>query len=522
VNPAIVDALLSMFRPLLPEIVLGLTACVLFVGSAFQPERRLWSFFAMFGLVAAAAVLVPIEPTALTDAQVYAAPIALDRLGILVKWIAILGGGVLLLASWNEVPQRQSGEYFGCLLLIVAGLSLTGSANELVTLFLSLELISIPTYVLLYLPKNDTPAQEAATKYFLLSVFSTAFLLFGFSYLYGLTGTTNIPALIDAMDQTRAVKPPSSVPVPALALAALVMIVVGLGFKITAVPFHFYAPDVYQGTSTVVAATLAFVPKVAGFVAFFRILGFVLPRHTAVIPTVFGSQMPILLWILAAVTMTLGNILALLQSNLKRLLAYSSVAHAGYMLIGLAVAYNLGWPTDALEGQPQGEPLAAIPAGVQSVLFYLVAYGAMTVGAFCVIAYLSTPERPVEVEDDLAGLGTSHPGIALVMAIFLFSLIGMPLTAGFAGKWLLFFDALSVEGDRAVQFRWLAGVGAINAAIGGWYYLRILAKMYLHTSVKPLATPKASPALMAMWVCAALTLFLGIYPQPFVRLLTRP
>ena len=128
----------------------------------------------------------------------------------------------------------------------------------------------------------------------------------------------------------------------------------------------------------------------------------------------------------------------------------------------------------------------------------------------------------MEVEDDLAGLGTSHPGIALVMSIFLFSLIGMPLTAGFAGKFLLFFDALSLDGDRAVQFRWLAGVGAVNAAIGGWYYLRILAKMYLHTSVKPLATPKASPALMAMWVCAGLTLFLGIYPWPFVSLLKRP
>ena len=317
-----------------------LTACLLFVGSAFQPERRLWPFVAMFGLIAAATVLTPMDATVLTDAQVYAAPLALDRLGILIKWIALIGGGILLLASWNEVPKRQCGEYFGCLLLIVAGLSLTGSANELVTLFLSLELISIPTYVLLYLPEQDTAAQEAATKYFLLSVFSTAFLLFGFSYLYGLTGTTNIPAMIDAMDQSRAVKPPSSVPVPALALAALVMIVVGLGFKITAVPFHFYAPDVYQGTSTVVAATLAFVPKVAGFVAFFRVLGFVLPHHTAVIPTVFGSQMPILLWILAAVTMTLGNILALLQSNLKRLLAYSSVAHAGYMLIGLAVAYT--------------------------------------------------------------------------------------------------------------------------------------------------------------------------------------
>jgi NADH-quinone oxidoreductase subunit N len=484
----------------------------------------------MLGLIAAGVAMLhgmPEPGTGATEAEnarllaakVFAGPLFFDRLAMIVRWVALIGGAILLLASWDEVPERQAGEYAACLLIIVTGLCLTSSANELVTLFLALELISIPTYVILYLPKYDRPSQEAATKYFLLSIFSSAFLLFGFSYLYGLSGTTNIPALVDALNQTYSVKPPSAVPVPALALAALVTIMVGIGFRITAVPFHFYAPDVYQGTSTSVAALLAFVPKVAGFVALFRVLGFVLAGRAGGIPTIFGSQMPILLWILAAVTMTLGNILALLQSNLKRLLAYSSVAHAGYMLIGVAVAYNLGWPPNAADAPPQGEPLASIPAGIQSVLFYLFAYGAMTVGAFSVISYLSTTERPVEVEDDLAGLGTSHPGVAFLMALFLFSLIGMPLTGGFAGKWFLFFNALSVEGDRAVQFRWLAAIGAINAAIGGWYYLRILAKMYLHGSVRTLQTSGTRPALVAVWLCAAFTLILGIYADPFVRLL---
>ncbi|OAI40862.1 hypothetical protein AYO40_04175 [Planctomycetaceae bacterium SCGC AG-212-D15] len=520
-NSEIVAALLNNLTLIIPEAILGVTACILFLGSAFQPSRHLWAFVAVFGLVAAAAALVPAGfGSEHTRAEIFAAPLYVDRLAILVKWMAILGGAILLLASWNEVPDRQAGEYHGCLLLVVAGLCLTGSANELITLFLALELISIPTYVVLYLPRLDNASQEAAAKYFLLSIFSSAFLLFGFSYLYGLAGTTNIPALIDALNQTRsAVQPPVRVPVPALALGALVMMVVGLGFKITAVPFHFYAPDVYQGTPTVVAALLAYVPKVAGFVALFRVLGFVLGGHAGNIPTAYGSQMPILLWILAAVTMSLGNILALLQNNLKRLLAYSSVAHAGYMLIGLAVAYNLSWQSSPGELPPEGNPLPSIPLGVQALLFYLTAYGAMTVGAFGVIAYLSTKERPVEVEDDLAGLGTSHPGIALLMAVFLFSLIGMPLTAGFAGKFWLFFSALSVKGDRAVQFYWLAAVGAINAAIGGWYYLRILSKMYLHSSVRPLGTSQSWPALMAVWVCAGLTLFLGMYPYPFVEFL---
>jgi NADH-quinone oxidoreductase subunit N len=513
----IVNALLHSFTLVMPEIILGLTACILFLGGAFEANRKLWAFLAMFGLVAAAVLLISgLPPHTGSRAEVYAAPLYVDRLAIVVKWLAVLGGAVLVLASWDDVPDRQAGEYYGCLLLIVAGLSLTGSANELITLFLALELISIPTYVMLYLPRSDKLAQEAATKYFLLSVFSSAFLLFGFSYLYGLSGTTNIPALLSALDQTRAVKPVMDVPAPGIALAALVMIIVGIGFRITAVPFHFYAPDVYQGTATLVAALLAFIPKVAGFAALVRLLGFVLAGNDGHMPTAFGTtQMLTLLWILSAATMTFGNILALLQSNLKRLLAYSSVAHAGYMLIGIAATYRL-----ARNAVPtQGDILASIPEGVQSVLFYLVAYGAMTVGLFAAISYLSTPERPIEMEDDLAGLGTSHPGIAVVIALFLFSLIGIPLTAGFAGKLLIFYNALSVQGNDAGKFYWLAAVGAVNAAIGAWYYLRILAKMYLHGSVRPIQIRPCWPALAALWFCAGVTIVLGVYPAPLVQLL---
>src|SRR5262249_40245576 len=244
-----------------------------------------------------------------------------------------------------EVPDRTAAEFNACVLLITAGLMLTGAANELITLFLALELVSIPTYVLLYLQRTDTAAQEAAMKYFLLSVFSSALLLFGFSYLYGLTGTTNLPATADALGKT------VRLGLPGVALVALVMVVAGLGFRITAVPFHFYAPDVYQGTTSSAAGLLAFVPKLAGFAALLRVLGFV-PHEIAAGPgpdltllegggppdLVLGAQVPRLLWILAVVTMSLGNVLALLQNNVKRLLAYSSVANAGYLLVGLVVA----------------------------------------------------------------------------------------------------------------------------------------------------------------------------------------
>jgi NADH-quinone oxidoreductase subunit N len=279
------------------------------------------------------------------------------------------------------------------------------------------------------------------------------------------------------------------------------------------VPFHFYAPDVYQGAPTSGGALLAFVPKVAGFVALIRILGLAAAGPTGA-GFALGTQVPLLLWILAAITMTVGNVLALLQDDLKRILAYSSVAHAGYMLIGLTVAPNL---------MPRGAEGEIVPGGVESVLFYLVSYGAMTLGAFGVIALLSTHSRPVNTVDDLAGLGRSDPGVALMMALFLFSLIGLPMTAGFVGKFLLFFGAMAAPGrlideSQGGLFRLLALIGALNAAVGAYYYLRIVAVMFLRDGVKPLATPRRLAGLTTLWLCAGLTIWLGVYPWPLLRM----
>jgi NADH-quinone oxidoreductase subunit N len=521
----VVTALTKSFGLIIPEMVLGVAACVLFLGGTFKADRHLWAWVALVSLAGAAVALAATWPTAPTQepsrTAVFAGPLLLDPLALLTKVMALAAGVVLVLLGWNEVPDRQAAEYHGCLMVIVAGLCLTGSANELVTLFLALELISIPTYVLLYLPRHDSASQEAALKYFLLSVFSSALLLFGFSYLYGLAGTTNLPAVLQAFVQavrdTSAEQ--SAAALPILAQVALVLVVAGLGFRITAVPFHFYAPDVYQGAPTSGAALLAFVPKAAGFVALLRVLGFVMPAAVLEPDVAQGqlwlgravsAQAPILLWILAAVSMFMGNLLALLQNNLKRLLAYSSVAHAGYMLIGLAVAPYL--ISDAYFA-PAREPSAALTGGVETTLFYLAAYGAMTVGAFAVLAYLSTPQRPVETMDDLAGLGRSHPGVALLMLLFLFSLIGIPLTAGFAGKFMLFFGAMGVRSaEHAGLFRVLALLGVINSAIGAWYYLRIAAVMYLRTTVHPIEKRRAWPGLAALWGCAVLTVGLGFNP----------
>lgn len=496
-DAAINAAWVDIFRYVIPELVLGAAACFLFLAGTLRPQRDAWGVVALLALAGAALALAASPQHDPGIAGLYAGSLVLDRLALLTKAIALAGGAVLVLLSWKEAPPAQAAEFHACILLITAGLCLTGSANELITLFLALELISIPTYVLLYLPRHDRAAQEAAMKYFLLSVFSSALLLFGFSYLYGLGGTTNLQAIAEALTPA----PRAAQPLLGMASVALVMVVAGLGFRITAVPFHFYAPDVYQGAPASAAALLAFVPKVAGFLALFRVLGFVLAGGASA-GLALTVQVPGLLWIIAAVTMTLGNVLALLQDNLRRILAYSSVAHAGYMLIGLAVAQDL-----------RGEAVG----GTEAVLFYLVAYGAMTLGAFTVLIYLNTPERPVETVDDLAGLSRSHPGIALVMGLFLLSLIGMPLTAGFIGKFLLFVGAMSVPGtEHARLFRTLALIGALNAAIGAWYYLRILVVMYLRTPVRPLPAVRSLPGLAAILVCAALTLVLGIYPEPLM------
>jgi NADH-quinone oxidoreductase subunit N len=549
-NGDIIQALTGYMPLVLCEAVLGVAACVLFLGGTWRGGRSLWAGAALVSLGLAAVALAyttatcrtveavaednarieyklsdkDLSPPKTADekaafekkyaeqsaqlrADVYASPVSNSRLALFLKVLALAGGAVLVLTSWNEVPDNLAAEYHACILLMTAGLCLTGAANELITLFLALELISIPTYILLYLPRSDERAQESAMKYFLLSIFSSALLLFGFSYLYGTAGTTNLTALGEALTRPAAAT-------AGLSLTAMVLVTAGLGFRITAVPFHFYAPDVYQGTTPAAAAILAFVPKVAGFAALLRVFGFTLGLLGT--PQIFVGQMLEgqglkLLWILAAVTMTLGNVLALLQNDLKRLLAYSSVAHAGYMLVGLAAAPLLGG--------------AAPVAGVEAVVFYLVAYGAMTIGAFAIIAYLSTPQKPVETVDDLDGLSVTHPGIALLLVLFLFSLIGMPLTAGFWGKLQLIFGAMDVPPDLTASggsqsllwFVILALITAVNAAVGAWYYLRIAAVMYLRTPLQPLRRAKFGPVLIAVWICAIVTLGVGVYPLPLQR-----
>jgi NADH-quinone oxidoreductase subunit N len=494
-TPELTTTLTQVFAQVQPEIVLLIGACFLFLmATVGQPSRQRSAIIGLLTVIVAG-VFVFFRPAPVVPPGYEAvAPLALDRLSHFVSLFALVTGAGLVLLTWHAIPDRNASEYHACLHLAVAGTMLVGAANDLVILFLALELLSIPTYVMLYLPRADARAQEATIKYFLLSILSSAVMLFGFSYLYGLTGSTNLSALADALAD------PSGAPLPVVALVAIVMVVAGLGFKITAVPFHFYAPDVYQGGPTAAVALLATLPKIAGFVALTRILGFVATVPAA---AAFDPQLTLLLWILAAITMTVGNVLALLQDNLKRILAYSGIAHAGYMLIGLAATAKLVGSGDTAD-----------VTGIESVLFYLIAYTAMTLGAFGVIAVLDRPGRPVETVDDLAGVGLSHPFVGATMTLFLLSLIGIPLTAGFVGKLMLFRSAIEVRDASGGLFLILVLIGAINAAIGAAYYLRLMGVLYLRTGLTPPSPVQSLPGLTLLGLCAAATLALGVYPRP--------
>ncbi len=487
---------------LLPEILLIVAASAIITGGAFlRWPRRTWAALSAVALLLAIGVLCLLPK--LTP-EPYAAVVANDALSAYARLGLLLAGLVLVAFAHNQVDDHRAPEFFGSLLLIHAGALCVVSANDLIFLFVGLELVSMPTYLLLYLPRRTTTTQEAVTKYFYLSLFSSAFLLFGLAYLYGLGGISNLKALAYLVHWNNAAL---QLPQPTFATIALVFIMAGLAFRVAAVPFHFYAPDVYQGSSSLIAAMLSWLPKAIGFIAMLRVLAAVFawePVAAEVSNLSFVSNKAVLLTaVLAVVTMTLGNTVALAQDNLRRLLAYSSIAHAGYLLVGLAAAFRNG---------PGG--LESV-LGADAILFYLGSYALMTLGAFGVLIALDSPSRPVEKIEDLAGLGRTHPWAAFALILCLFSLAGVPPLLGFWGKLRLFQSALeAARGDDATLFRILTIIGVLNAAIGAYYYLRIIVVMIFREPVETLTPRTGWPTILATGACASLSLVLGLLSEP--------
>jgi NADH-quinone oxidoreductase subunit N len=399
--------------------------------------------------------------------------VRVDNFAIFFHMLIPAISAVCILASleYLDAQNIRSGEYYGLILFGTVGMVLMSSAVELVLIFIALEISSISTYVLAGYRRRSAGSTESAIKYFLLGSFATAFFLYGVALMFGATGSTNIADIKSAL----AAGNPSL-----LAIAATALMIVGLGFKVASAPFHIWTPDVYEGAPAPVVALMSTGPKAAAFAVLLRVL--------------FATQSTEwfwLIWISAALSMTLGNFGALMQNNVKRMLAYSSIAHAGYLLVAFAAAND---------------------AGRSAAIFYTAAYAAMNVGAFAVVSHFAAGgERYVSV-DDYAGLGRRAPLLAFTLTIFMLSLIGIPATAGFLAKYYVFTSALSLSAHPTALV-WLTVIGLINSAVASYYYLRLIVVMYMREPVLAEAPAPASAAMRLSLVLAAVaTIYLGIVP----------
>ncbi len=404
-----------------------------------------------------------------------------DNFSIFFQWLFLVITAVSALVSmrFNERDSIDRGEYYALLLFACSGMSLMAASGELILTFLGLEILSIATYVLAGFKREDAKSNESSLKYFLLGSFASAFLLYGIALIYGSTGSTYY----------QTIRLVASLPagIQLTTVIGLGLLLVGFGFKIALVPFHAWVPDVYEGAPTPVTAFMTVGPKAAGFAALIRILTQALPS--------LGSDWRLFLWASAILTMTLGNLVAVRQTNIKRMLAYSAIAHAGYILVGI---------------------VAGSQAGFSAVLFYIVAYTIMNLGALSVVLSLSGKGDLKVNLSDYAGLGSKAPFAALCLSWFLISLAGIPLTAGFMGKFYVFWAAIQ-QG-----YLGLVIVAVLNSVISVFYYFRVMVAMYMQAPEPGQSDPEpiAFPVLAIIAVAAIATLLLGVLPTRVLDLAT--
>jgi len=459
----------------LPETFLIVVGTLLMVVEPLAGQRwsKLYGHISIAGL--AAALLASVSAYR-TPGPAFTGMLMVDGFAAFFRLLVIGVGILVVLASYRFLHREgaESGEYHALILFSVVGQCVMVGANELIMIFIGLEISSIASYVLAGFLRDDKRANEASLKYFLLGSFATAFFLYGIAWIYGLTGSTNLAAIRGALSSR------DLAPSPMLVGFSAALIFVGLGFKISGAPFQVWAPDVYQGAPTPIAAFLSAGPKAAAFAVCLRIfMGAFEP---------IGSGWEPLVWLSALLSMTVGNFAALTQSNIKRLLAYSSIAHAGYVLVALAARSQIG---------------------TAAAMFYLAAYALMNIGAFAVVTHLAGKgERFLRV-DDFAGLAARQPFTAALLTIFLLSLIGVPLTGGFFGKFYIFKAALQSN------LVWLTVLGLLNSAVAAYYYLRILVVMYMHepSEAVTLAEPLGAGMTAALVLPALGTFFLGVAPS---------
>ena len=467
--------------PLIPELILLGVAFVVLLLDLFAPGSQRTTL-AVTTIVGFACALVAEIQLLDSGATGFYGTIVADGFSILFESLYLVIGILTVLLSLHYLDDHGIGfgEYYVLLITAVVGMMFMTSSLELLVIFIGLEIMSISSYILVGIRRRVPESNEAALKYLLLGAFSTGFLLYGISLLYGATGSIRIPEIVVALQEPGALNNP-------LAIIGVALIIIAMGFKVAVVPFHMWTPDVYSGAPTPVTAFLSAAAKAAGFAMFVRVLLTGIPLEAELWKDLF--------WAIAVLTMTVGNVMALMQNSVKRMLAYSSVAHAGYIMVAVVVG---------------------TPAALSSVIFYSCAYAVMGTGAFGILTVRHFGKTP-DSYDDLAGYARYKPCLAFLMSVFMLSLIGLPLTGGFIGK-LQIFQAALEEG-----WVWLTVIGLLNSALSVYYYLRVVVCLYMREGSVPdgaVLEVAESPgfALTGLVGAASVVVYLGVFPQTLLEL----
>ncbi len=492
---------------ILPELVICIAGVVVMLVDAFAKPTQRWitGSISIAGLIAAAGSSGWLCLSWRGASQAFNGMIVLDelRLGFTFVFLVVSGLTILVSMVWVQNERLPAGEFHSLLMFATAGMMFMASAGDLVMVFLGLEILSIATYVMCGFRRTDVRSNESSMKYFILGSFSSAFLLYGIALTYGATstaaglpGTTNIAEIARRIPDAQ---------FPMLLFAGAAMMLVGFGFKIATAPFHIWTPDVYEGAPTPVTAFMAAGPKAAGFASFMRVFLIAFPfvvitANDSVAGRIHATWLGALL-VLAILTMTVGNVVAIAQNNVKRMLAYSSIAHAGYALVGFVAA-------GAARNLEQRD------AAIAAVIFYLLTYAVMNLGAFAVVQLIArAADRRTEVED-YNGIGFQSPWLAFCLSLFLLSLLGMPLTAGFIGKVMVFRAAL----DQGYYV--LVVIGVLNTAISAYYYLRLIIVMFFRERTTAWTAPLVPASIRVALVITILgVLYLGLFPDRVINAL---
>ncbi len=470
---------ISFIAPIYSEVIviaIGLTVLVF----DFFVDRERKSYLAWYSLAGLVLAAITTYKMMGTSAVFLGGMFVLDPFAVFFKFVFYIACalGILLSINYLAIEKIHRGEYYALMLFATSGMMLMASAGDLMTLYLGLELMALSVYILAGFMRKDQRSNEAAMKYLLLGAFSSGIMLYGMSLLFGLSGTTSLTGILAFLRGADLSNP--------ILFLAMVMLVVSFGFKVAAVPFHMWVPDVYEGAPTSVTAFMSAGPKVAGFAVLLRIFMYALGPLQA--------SSTVIITILAVLTMGIGNIMALAQTNIKRMLAYSSIAHAGYALVGLAAG---------LAGGADG----VRPDGAASVMLYVLIYSLMNMGAFGVVIMMRKSGVRGEDLKDFAGLGKTNKMTAFLMLIFMFSLAGIPPTAGFVGKFYIFKSAVQAG------LVWLAVVGVLFSAMSAFFYLRVVMLMYMSEPEGSFDLVKSPSLAIALAVSTVAVVVIGVFPD---------